>query len=51
MNTVLSEEYESAFRDAGYSPGVSWPSMLAALGAADAERPTLVVKVGRAHEI
>jgi type IV pilus assembly protein PilM len=39
------EEYESAFRDAGYSPGVVMPSMLAALGAADAERPTLVVKV------
>lgn len=39
------EEYESAFRDAGYNPGVVMPSMLAALGAADAERPTLVVKV------
>src|SRR6266536_2771792 len=39
------EEYEAAFRDAGYSPGVVMPSMLAALGAADAERPTLVVKV------
>jgi len=39
------EEYESAFREAGYSPGVVMPSMLAALGAADAERPTLVVKV------
>jgi len=39
------EEYESAFRDAGYNAGVVIPSMLAALGAADAERPTLVVKV------
>jgi len=39
------EEYEAAFRDAGYSPGVVMPSMLAAIGAADAERPTLVVKV------
>ena len=39
------EEYESAFRDAGYHPGVVMPSMLAAIGAADAERPTLVVKV------
>jgi len=39
------EEYESAFRDAGYNPGMVMPSMLAALGAADAERPTLVVKV------
>ena len=44
LNTVLAE-YESAFRDAGYSPGVVMPSMLAALGAADAEHPTLVVKV------
>jgi type IV pilus assembly protein PilM len=44
LNTVL-EEYESAFRDVGYSAGVVMPSMLAALGAADAERPTLVVKV------
>ncbi|MBZ5719471.1 MAG: hypothetical protein LAO03_03735 [Acidobacteriia bacterium] len=39
------EDYESAFREAGYSPGVVLPSMLAALGAADADRPTLVVKV------
>ncbi|PYX28723.1 MAG: hypothetical protein DMG77_14765 [Acidobacteria bacterium] len=39
------EDYESAFRDAGFSPGVVLPSMLAALGAADAKRPTLVVKV------
>jgi type IV pilus assembly protein PilM len=44
LNKVL-EEYESAFRDAGYNPGIVMPSMLAALGAADAERPTLVVKV------
>jgi type IV pilus assembly protein PilM len=39
------EEYETAFRDAGFSPGVVVPSMLAALGAAGGERPTLVVKV------
>ncbi|HYN15648.1 MAG TPA: hypothetical protein VES66_07670 [Terriglobales bacterium] len=39
------EEYESAFRDAGYSPGVVVPSMLAALGLVDAGAPTLVVKV------
>jgi type IV pilus assembly protein PilM len=39
------EEYEGLFRDAGFSPGVVLPSMLAALGAADAARPTLVVKV------
>src|SRR5215475_82931 len=44
LKSVL-EEYESAFRDAGYNPGVVLPSMLAALGAADADRPTLVVKV------
>jgi type IV pilus assembly protein PilM len=39
------EDYEAAFRDAGFSPGVVVPSMLAALGAADARKPTLVVKV------
>jgi type IV pilus assembly protein PilM len=39
------DDYEAAFRDAGFSPGVVLPSMLAALGAADGRRPTLVVKV------
>ncbi len=39
------EDYEAAFLAAGYSPGRVLPSMLAALGAADASRPTLVVKV------
>jgi type IV pilus assembly protein PilM len=39
------EDYEAAFRDAGYSPGVVLPSTLAALGSADAKQPTLVVKV------
>jgi type IV pilus assembly protein PilM len=39
------EDYEAAIREAGYSPGVVLPSMLAALGAAEGERPTLVVKV------
>jgi len=39
------EDYEAAFRDAGFSPGVIMPSMLAALGAADGDKPTLVVKV------
>jgi type IV pilus assembly protein PilM len=39
------EDYEEAFREAGYSAGVVLPSMLAALGAADASRPSLVVKV------
>jgi type IV pilus assembly protein PilM len=44
LSSVI-EDYEAAFRDAGYSPGLVLPSMLAALGAADATRPTLVVKV------
>jgi len=44
LSSVL-EDYEAAFRQAGYSPGVVLPSMLAALGAATADRPTLVVKV------
>lgn len=39
------EDYEIAFREAGFSPGVMVPSMLAALGAAEGQRPTLVVKV------
>ncbi|HSB75780.1 MAG TPA: hypothetical protein VLC12_09030, partial [Terriglobales bacterium] len=39
------DEYEAAFRESGYVPGVVLPSMLAALGAVDAARPTLVVKV------
>src|SRR3984957_14718617 len=44
LATVV-EDYEAAFRDAGFSPGVVLPSMLAALGAAEAQKPTLVVKV------
>jgi type IV pilus assembly protein PilM len=44
LNSVI-EEYESAFVEAGYSPGVVLPSMLAALGAAKADKPTLVLKV------
>jgi type IV pilus assembly protein PilM len=39
------EDYEALFREAGFSPGVVLPSMLAALGAAEAKQPTLVVKV------
>jgi type IV pilus assembly protein PilM len=39
------EDYENAFREAGFNPGVVLPSMLAALGSADAKKPTLVVKV------
>ncbi|HSY63450.1 MAG TPA: hypothetical protein VK829_02570 [Terriglobales bacterium] len=44
LSSVI-EDYESIFREAGYSPGIVLPSMLAALGAAEATRPTLVVKV------
>jgi type IV pilus assembly protein PilM len=43
--TNVIEEYESVFIQAGYSPGVVLPSMLAALGMANANRPTLVLKV------
>jgi type IV pilus assembly protein PilM len=39
------EDYEAAFREAGFSPGIVLPSTLAALGAADGKRPTLVIKV------
>jgi len=42
---AIVEEYEKAFRDAGYSPGVVLPSSLAALGLIEGERPTLVLKV------
>jgi type IV pilus assembly protein PilM len=44
LNSVI-EDYESVFRDAGYTPGVVLPSMLAALGATQAEKPAMVVKV------
>jgi len=44
LATVI-EDYETAFREAGFNPGIVLPSMLAALGAAEAQRPTLVVKV------
>jgi len=43
--TSVIEDYESIFREAGYAPGVILPSMLAALGAAVAEKPTMIVKV------
>jgi type IV pilus assembly protein PilM len=44
MASVI-EDYEIAFRHAGFSPGIVLPSTLAALGAADGERPTMVIKV------
>ena len=39
------EDYEAAFRDAGFNPGMVLPSTLAAIGAASASRPTMVIKV------
>jgi type IV pilus assembly protein PilM len=44
LSSVI-EDYEFAFQEAGYAPGVVLPSMLAALGAANADKPTMVVKV------
>ena len=41
------QEYESAFVDLGYAPGVVLPSMLATLGVVAGERPTMVVKIDR----
>jgi type IV pilus assembly protein PilM len=42
--TVL-EEYEAIVCDAGFNPGSVLPSTLAALGLADASRPTMFIKV------
>lgn len=39
------QEYEDAFRAAGYNPGFVMPSTLAALGVVDGSRPTLVLNV------
>jgi len=44
LNSVI-EDYESAFHEAGFAPGLVMPSMLAALGGASADRATLVLKV------
>jgi type IV pilus assembly protein PilM len=44
MASVI-EDYEAAFRDAGYNPGVVLPSTLAAIGAAEGKKPTLLIKV------
>jgi type IV pilus assembly protein PilM len=41
----IIDEYEAAFRDAGYSPGAVLPSSLAALGLVEGEHPTLMLKV------
>jgi len=39
------DEYESLVREAGYNAGAVLPSMVAALGLADASRPTMIIKV------
>jgi type IV pilus assembly protein PilM len=44
MQSIV-DEYERVIREAGYTPGLVLPSMAAALGAVDATRPTLVVKI------
>ena len=48
LNSVL-EDYEAAFVEAGFSPGVVLPSMLAALGGAPAEQSDFGGESGRAH--
>lgn len=47
LATVL-EEYESIVREAGYSPGLVLPSVLASLRAVDGKVPTLLIKVDQA---
>lgn len=42
---TIIDEYEAAFRDTGYMPGVVLPSSLAALGSLESENPTLMLKV------
>jgi type IV pilus assembly protein PilM len=44
LNNVV-QDYEAIFREAGFSPGVVLPSMIAALGSVPAEKGTLVIKV------
>ena len=41
----IIDEYESMFRELGYSPGLILPSSVAALGMIEGERPTLLLKV------
>jgi type IV pilus assembly protein PilM len=40
----VRDEYESAFRSAGFEPGYIVPSTVAVLAAIEADRPTLLVK-------
>jgi type IV pilus assembly protein PilM len=42
---AVIQEYESAFRDAGYAAGVVLPSSLAALGLVEGQRPALLLKI------
>jgi type IV pilus assembly protein PilM len=44
LKNVLAD-YERVYREAGFSPGVVLPAMLAALGGAPGDRGTLVIKV------
>ncbi len=44
LGTVI-DDYEAAFKEAGFNPGMVLPSTLAALGAAEGKKPTLVIKV------
>lgn len=41
----IIDEYESVFRELGYSPGLILPSSLAALGMIEGKRPSLLLKV------
>jgi type IV pilus assembly protein PilM len=41
-------EYEAAFQQVGYSPGIILPSTLASLGVVEGDRPTLVIKASAA---
>jgi type IV pilus assembly protein PilM len=43
--TAVLEEYESVVREAGFSPGLVLPSVLASLRVVDAGVPTLLIKV------
>lgn len=45
----IIHEYEAAFRDAGYAPGLVLPSSLAALGLVEGDRPTLLLRVDPAN--
>ena len=48
---AVIEEYEAAFRDAGYFPGVVIPSSVAALGMLEGGSPSLMLKVDASNII